>query len=290
MTETTAGPAPPGAPYRPPCDILHIYYLEGIVPGQVLAGRPTYIGTWEEEGFSFVFFSAPAEKEIASLLRAAPGLTLIDQYRMSYEDWQGERVTAFRAGCFHVQPPWEAALPGPDRAGDMTLLLDPGVVFGTGTHPTTRDCLAALETLYRDNVIDTVLDLGTGTGILAIAAARLGSRQVAAVDFNRLAVQTTRGNIELNGLGDRVLPVHGRAEQMVEAGADLLIANIHYDVMRQFLTTPGFRAKRHWILSGLLRSQARTVEDVIGRSGGSICNRWTRDHIWYTYLGYHPRH
>ena len=97
-------------------------------------------------------------------------------------------------------------------------------------------------------------------------------------------------NIDLNGVGDRALPVHGRAEQMVAAPADLLIANIHYDVMRQFLTAPGFRTKRHWILSGLLRSQARTVEKRIAEAGGCIVKRWTRDHIWYTYLGYNRCH
>ena len=174
---------------------------------------------------------------------------------------------------------------GPTLVGEIPLLLDPGVVFGTGTHPTTRDCLAALELLYRDSAIVTVLDLGTGTGILAIAAAGLGSPRVAAVDFNHLAVQTARRNVILNGAEDRVLLVHGRAEQLVASPADLLIANIHYDVMRKLLQSEGFKAKRHWILSGLLRSQAREVEDLLGDGRACIVKRWTRDHIWYTYLG-----
>lgn len=288
MTETT-GPVRPTMAYRPPYDDLTIYYLEGRVADQALAQIPTYIGTWEEEGFSFVFFSAAAGPAIEALVHAQPHLTLIDRYQMSYADWQGGRIAAFRAGRFHVQPPWEtdATWPseGPTLVGEIPLLLDPGVVFGTGTHPTTRDCLAALELLYRDAVISSVLDLGTGTGILAIAAAGLGSPRVAAVDFNRLAVQTARRNVNLNGVGDRVLPVHGRAEQLVASPADLLIANIHYDVMQKLLQSQGFKAKRHWILSGLLRSQAREVENLIGDGGGHIVKRWTRDHIWYTYLG-----
>ena len=288
MTEIT-GPVRPTPAYRPPYDELTIYYLEGRVAEQALAGLPTYIGTWEEEGFSFVFFSAVAETAIEALVHAQPQLTLLDRYQMSYEDWQGGRVAAFRAGRFHVRPPWETdgSWPpeGPKLVGEIPLLLDPGVVFGTGTHPTTRDCLAALELLYQDTVIFSVLDLGTGTGILAIAAAGLGSPRVAAVDFNRLAVQTARRNVSLNGVGDRVLLVHGRAEQLVASPADLLIANIHYDVMQKLLQSQGFRAKRHWILSGLLRSQAREVENLIGESGGHIVKRWTRDHIWYTYLG-----
>lgn len=288
MTELT-GPVRTTMAYRPPYDDLTIYYLEGRVAEQALAELPTYIGTWEEEGYSFVFFSAPAGPAIEALVQAQPYLTLIDCYQMSYEDWQGGRVAAFRAGRFHVQPPWETADPyapeGPKLVGEIPLLLDPGVVFGTGTHPTTRDCLAALELLYRDAVILSVLDLGTGTGILAIAAAGLGSQRVAAVDFNRLAVQTARRNVRLNGVGDRVLLVHGRAEQLVASPADLLIANIHYDVMQKLLQSQGFKAKRHWILSGLLRSQAREMENLIGDGGGHIVKRWTRDHIWYTYLG-----
>jgi ribosomal protein L11 methyltransferase len=209
---------------------------------------------------------------------------------MRYEDWQGGRVAAFRSGRFHVQPPWESAgaerpAAGPRHADEIALTLDPGVVFGTGTHPTTRDCLAALETLYGKTLIETVLDLGTGTGILAIAAALSGSRRVVAVDFNRLAVQTARHNIHLNRVGDRVLPVQGRAEQLVASPADLVVANIHYDVMQWLLQHPGFWEKRHWILSGLLRSQAREVENLIDGRRGRIVKRWTHDHIWYTYLG-----
>lgn len=292
MTEMT-GSVRPTLAYRPPYDELTIYYLEGRVAEQSLAELPTYIGTWEEEGFSFVFFSAAAEMAIEALVHAQPHLILIDRYQMSYEDWQGGRVAAFRAGRFHVQPPWEidGCWPpeGPKLVGEIPLLLDPGVVFGTGTHPTTRDCLAALETLYREVAIETVLDLGTGTGILAIAAAGLGSPRVAAVDFNWLAVQTARRNVNLNGVEDRVLLVHGRAEQLVASPADLLIANIHYDVMQHLLPSKGFKAKRHWILSGLLRSQAREVEDRLGDGGGHIVKRWTRDHIWYTYLGHNDR-
>lgn len=290
MTESRGATKPP-VTYRPPCEDLYIYYLEGRVPEPLLADRPGYIGTWEEDAFSFVFFSAAAEATIAALLEYLPHLALIDRYRMPYEEWQGGRVSAFRAGCFHVRPPWEAdhrADPrGAKLVDEMAFLLDPGVVFGSGTHPTTRDCMAALEVLYREVDIESVLDLGTGTGILAIAAARLGSRRVIAADFNRLAVRTTRRNIILNEAEDRILAVHGRAEDLVACPAELVIANIHYDVMQRLLNTAGFRGKRYWILSGLLRSEAREVEMLLGASGAYIDRRWTHDHIWHTFLGRH---
>ena len=112
------GPARPTMAYRPPYDELTIYYLEGRVPEQTLAELPTYIGTWEEDAFSFVFFSAAAETAIEALVQAQPHLTLIDRYQMSYEDWQGGRVAAFRAGRFHVQPPWEIGATWPPRGAD----------------------------------------------------------------------------------------------------------------------------------------------------------------------------
>lgn len=290
MTDATALTPPPA--FRSPYDELFIYYLKGRVYEQGLVENPAYIGTWEEEAYAFVFFSADAEAAIAALLQSQPDLTLLDRYRMRYDEWQGGRVSAFRAGRFHVLPPWEGhpARTGPQGlklVDEIALLLDPGVVFGTGTHPTTRDCLAALEALYEKADIESALDLGTGTGILAVAAAHLGSRRVVAVDLNRLAVQTTRNNIELNGMADRVLAVHGRAEQLMDCPADLVIANIHYDVMQTFLSSAGFRAKPHWILSGLLRSQARAAERLLGENGAHIDHRWTRDHIWYTFLGHH---
>ena len=287
MTNPTCSTA---TTYRPPYEDLYIYYVKGRVGEQLLTGLPAYIGTWEEEGFSFIFFSAASDMAIDALLKTQPHLSLIDHYEMSYEDWQGERVSSFRAGRFHVHPPWEhdrpKPQPGPKLVGEISILLDPGVVFGTGTHPTTRHCLNAMEMLYHDTAIETVLDLGTGTGILAIAAAGLGSSCVAAVDFNRLAVLTARRNIHLNDFQDRVLPVHGCAECLVAGPAELLIANIHFDVMQIILAADGFKAKPHWILSGLLRSQAREVERLLERSGSHIVKRWTQDHIWYTYLGY----
>lgn len=289
MIESTASD-PSASSYRPPYDDLYIYYLEGRVPEQALVDEPTLIGTWEEDGFSFVFFSAAAEAAVKALLQTHPHLGFIDHYQMSYDDWQGGRVTAFRAGRFHVRPPWEIDIAdetgGPRLVGEIPLFLDPGVVFGTGTHPTTRDCLAALEIVYAEAAIETVLDLGTGSGILSLAAAGLGSTRVLAVDFNRLAVKTARHNIRLNGFGKRIQAVHGRAEELVDCPADLVLANIHFEVMKEILLSPGFKAKPRWILSGLLRSEAREAETLIARRGGQITKRWTRDQIWYTYLGH----
>jgi ribosomal protein L11 methyltransferase len=133
--------------------------------------------------------------------------------------------------------------------------------------------------------LNTTLDLGSGTGLLSLAAARLGSKHVVAVDLNFLAAKTTAGNVSLNQLEDRVITIQGRAEDAIDYPADLVIANIHYDVMRQLIEAQGFLDKKRFVLSGLLRSEAKDVADRLGRHPAQIKNKWTRDGIWYTFYG-----
>ena len=159
------------------------------------------------------------------------------------------------------------------------------MVFGAGTHTTTRDCLDALRLACRDGAVKSVLDLGTGTGVLALAALRMGCRRAVAVDFNRLAVQTAHGNARLNGLEDRMGVVQGRAEEAIGWPADLVVANIHYDVMRHLVAAPGLLAKKRFVLSGLLRSQARDIEQALGALPVTLHRRWDHEGVWHTVYG-----
>ena len=270
--------------YRPPYEHLYIYYLEGLAGAVDSALGPMFIGNWEEDGYSFLFFSSPAEETVRQFLEARNDLNLLDRYDMRYDDWQGGRFQGLRTDRLSIEPAWSvnAATPAGD---DLIVRLDPGVVFGAGTHPTTRDCLAALERLSADGGGGTLLDLGTGTGVLAVAAARLGWRRVLAVDVNRLAARTACHNVQLNALEDRVLAVHGRAEDLVACPAEAVVANIHYDVLHALIRSDGFRRCPRWILSGLLRSQAREVEAYLSAAGLAIRQRWSRDNTWFTYLG-----
>lgn len=261
---------------------LHIYYIEGRLKREADISGPHFLGTWEEGGDSFLFFSEPADSRIKRLVERSPHLTLVDKYHMTYEQWQGGRVSAFSAGRFFIVPPWEKR----DGAhGKIPLVLDPGVVFGTGTHPTTRDCLEALETVFTTASITSALDLGTGTGLLALAAARLGCRRLLAVDLNYLAARTALRNVRLNGLEHRICVAQGRAEEWVWHPADLLIANIHHDVMTHLLDSGEVTHNRWFILSGLLRSQAREVSDRLSELGATIRKTWETDGIWHTFLG-----
>ena len=130
-----------------------------------------------------------------------------------------------------------------------------------------------------------VLDIGTGTGLLALAAVKLGGRRALAIDLNLLAVQTTQRNILLNTMEDRVLPVQGDAENFMDFPRDLMISNIHYDVMKRLINSSGFLLNKYFILSGLLRSQAGRIERTLRNYPVEIIEKWGADGIWHTYLG-----
>lgn len=262
---------------------LYIYYFQGCLRHDADIHYSEFIGNWEEDGFSFLFFSRPSHAEVKQILLNYPELTLIDQYNMTYDEWHGEAIAQFRTGQFFIEPPWQKD--SQVSPGDKRIILDPGVVFGAGTHPTTNDCLEALEIVFDQKVIKSVIDLGTGTGLLALAAAALGCKKTIAVDFNLLAVKTAKKNIQLNGFEDRLLAVHGKAEDLIFCDADLVVANIHYDVMKRLLSSEGFLRKKIFILSGLLRSQARDVDRILSEFSVKIIKKWERNNIWHTYFG-----
>jgi ribosomal protein L11 methyltransferase len=277
-----------------PYDWLYIYYLEGCLKkGSTLSGDE-FIGNWEEDGQSFLFFSRPSSQKISDLLKNQPQLKFQDEYQMSYDEWHGGPVQPIRIGDILVSPPWATS---PDQSTDMVnprtdgrggvvdILLDPGVVFGNGTHPTTHHCIEALEILFSMDQPDTVLDLGTGTGLLAVVAAKLGCRRALAVDLNLLAVQTAKKNIGLNCLDGKVLAVQGKAENFVDLSSDLVISNIHYDVMKELIESKNFLRKKYFILSGLLRNQAAQVENLLDQYPVAISKKWVHEGVWYSYLG-----
>ena len=263
---------------------LFIYYLKGRLRVESGLFRNNFLGNWQENDDSFLFFSSPASRQVQTLLSDQRQLSYVDSYEMSYDQWLGEVFSTFEHGRFCITPAWESG--NSSTSGDkIRILLDPGLVFGTGTHPTTRDCLEALEAAADSKEIKTVLDLGSGTGLLSLAAARLGSKRVVAVDLNFLAAKTTAKNVRLNQLESRVMTVQGKAEDVIAYPADLIIANIHYEVMRHLIGANGFLDKKRFILSGLLRSEAKDIADSLGRHPVKIIKHWTRDGIWHTFYG-----
>ena len=270
------------SPYRD----LYVYHIKGhLAPGTNLPPNG-FIGNWQEDEFSFLFFSRPSKKHVQRLLTAQPQLRLLDNFTMTYDDWQGEKCDPIKVGRFLIAPPW-AKIWYNTKTDHKTLpiVLDPGVVFGTGTHATTFGCLEALELVFGKESLQSALDLGTGTGLLALAAARLGCKKTIAVDINFLAAKTAHHNVRINHMEDRVAVAQGDAEDIIELRADLVIANLHYEVMKGLISSESFFNKKWFILSGLMGDQAKAVASKLALRSAGIIKKWTHDDIWHTLLG-----
>ena len=177
------------------------------------------------------------------------------------EDWKLSYRKHFKVEVISprlvVRPPWEAVAPAP---GQKVLTLDPGIAFGTGQHPTTRACLDAIDALAAEDAGRTFLDVGCGSGILAIAAALEGFRDVRGFDNDPDAVRNANENAAANGLGALFFEGDLSAPG-VAAPADVVAANVLAPVLVRFarevgaLVNPGGRL----ILSGILDEQYAEV-------------------------------
>ncbi len=207
------------------------------------------------------------------------GLTLPDAHwdSVADEDWSLSWKQHWQADPVGQQllilPAW---LEVPEEHRDrLVLKMDPGSAFGTGSHPTTRLCLEALEATPPNG--NLVTDLGCGSGVLALAALGLGAEAVVAADTDSLAVRATTDNRDLNGYSSERLSValgsvEALQEQLAGRRADLLLCNILAPVIEAL--APGFEAllqpKGRALLSGLLVDQAPRLKDVLGSLGWTV--------------------
>ena len=195
------------------------------------------------------------------------GLTLKE------EDWETAWKAYFKpihiGKHFLIKPTWEQA---ELRPGDVVLELDPGMAFGTGTHPTTTLCLRTLEDIIKPG--QTVFDLGTGSGILAIAAAKLGAK-VEAVDLDSVAIKVAQENVTLNQVNDRVRVSRGDLGTVLVGQADVVIANIIADVILMLL--PDLKRILHqkgeFLASGIIDNRADEVEAALKETGFEVVER-----------------
>jgi ribosomal protein L11 methyltransferase len=268
--------------YCPPYEYLYIYYIQGIVKAvsEKQLFLEHYIGNWVEEDTSFLFFTCSSQEKIDALLAVQPELTLLDSFQMTYEEWCGGQFEVISIGDIIVAPPWMHRISEIDK---HPVWLDPGVVFGAGTHPTTYDCLQAIDRAFSLHSIQTMIDIGTGTGLLSLFGARKGAKQILALDLNPLAVQTAQNNIRMNHLDNRVLPVLGDAMHLMVRAVDLWVANIHYDVLISLVQSENFLQNKYFVISGLLYSQALKIRSIFDTLPVKIIQSWQG--TWFTCLG-----
>ena len=230
-------------------------------------------------------FLAAADTDMAKLEEIRRGLFHLNQIRpvgeliiteRAEEDWAHtwkEFYQPVRVGRrVVVRPPWRDYQ---EAAGDVVVVLDPGMAFGTGTHPTTRLAMTGLEAAIRPG--DTVLDVGTGSGVLAIAAARLGAVSVDANDIEPVAVRSARENVERN---DLAVPV--RIEEGT-AGSDgpfpttytLVVANIIARVLIELVDgiTGSVTDGGTLVLAGIIEGREADVVAAYGARGFTVTDR-----------------
>jgi ribosomal protein L11 methyltransferase len=266
-----------------PDDQLFIYELEGVLSEPEGFFREDFLAHWREGESTFLFFSAPREQELKVWLKNFPQLHWVRTHIMTYKDWQGkEFLDSLSIGKLHFSPPWSLQSDNPEG---ICFKMDPGVVFGSGDHPTTRDSLQALLEIYELDMPAKVLDLGTGTGILALAAIALGAKEVLAIDWNPACVQTTRNNVVLNRQDGKIQVREGRAEEFIQYPADLLLANLHFAVIKELIRKPTFFEKKWVVLSGMLRSEFLEVKHQLKGSDFTILKEWDSEFTWFTLMG-----
>jgi ribosomal protein L11 methyltransferase len=240
-----------------PYDKLFIYEVSDEISVNADAFGRDFIGRWNEGESSFLFFSRRHDEQVKKWLARDGKGKLLSRHVMDYRDWQaGEDLKPLRIERLLICPPWEEV----ERAeGEILIRLDPGVVFGTGLHPTTRGCLKALWDIYQMDAPRRVLDIGAGTGILAISAAKLGAREILAIDHNQLAVKTARRNVLFNGVEDRVKVTLGEAEILETMAVDMILANLHFQAIESLLTRKNPFSTRWAVFSGLFHGQVNAV-------------------------------
>ena len=183
------------------------------------------------------------------------------------DSWKQYFHTSRIGERFVVKPSWEEYSPQPD---DIVLDLDPGMAFGTGTHGTTILCLESIEDMVKPGM--TVFDVGAGSGILSIAAAKLGADKVRAVEYDAMATETARQNVAVNGVGLIVEVSRGDLLEGITGQADIIVANLIADLILKLAPALPAHLKPTgcFVGSGIIKERLPDVTNALAQQGLSV--------------------
>lgn len=221
---------------------------------------------------------AQAAEARAEVVRRFPGARVVKE-KVVQQDWSQSWKSLIRSvetGRLWVGPPWLV-----DRApeGKERIVIEPKMAFGTGDHPTTYLCLEAVEAFLAQHPGASVLDVGTGTGVLSIAAKRLGAGRVVGTDNDSVSVELAKENALANGTPD--LDFSGRTPDQIEGTFELVLANILANTLVDLAPQLAPRVGKKLVLSGVLVHQREQVEAAyvahgLVPDGGKTMGEWIR--------------
>ena len=218
----------------------------------------------------------PAEAALEDVRAWVPGVRAVVE-ETPETDWSTawrSRIRSTRVGRLWVGPPWETP-----PEGTVGLTIEPKMAFGTGDHPTTALCLAAVEAFCTAHRGASVLDVGTGTGVLALMARKLGAGRVVGVDSDPMSVQLARENAALNRVEG--VELSGATLEEVQGSFDLVVANILANTLVELAPALVRHTGRRLVLAGVLADQESSVRQAFVREGltadgGARSGDWVR--------------
>ncbi len=233
---------------------LYVYNFDRTDLGAI--DDPDMIGTWIEDETAILFFHKE-KQELVETIRKRSNATILFEANLDYQDWEaGVDITTFSVPPLTVAPLWEV-----DKLqlneGDIPIHLDPSVIFGSGFHPTTRLCLQVITDLMASHPdsIESMVDLGTGTGLLSIAAAKLGIKNIRCYDNNPFACAVARKNVEFNDCHEQIEVMEADLRgELPDTGVSLLVANLYKGLLLDLFNNPDFWKAKYYIISGFIPS------------------------------------
>jgi ribosomal protein L11 methyltransferase len=219
---------------------------------------------------------------IVRAVTAASPSALVEMSDVVVADWNTawrDRLTVHRAGQFSIAPPWLAA----DLDPASTIVVDPGMAFGTGDHATTRGVLRLLSKVVRRG--DRVADLGAGSAVLSIAAAKLGASSVVAIELDEDAIDNAESNVRTNGVGDWVTVLHGDAGLLLPlvAPVRVVLANIVAPVLLALISVvdEALAPEGRVIVGGITEDESAAFATAVEGAGWRI-EAEDREESWWT--------
>jgi ribosomal protein L11 methyltransferase len=217
--------------------------------------------------------------EIASAVKGVDNAAVVTATEAPAADWSEWRasVTAHRLGKITIAPPWDSL-----HDDSIVVVIDPAMAFGTGEHATTRGVVRLMQQL--PSIPETVADLGAGSAVLAICAAKLGAERVAAIELDPDAIGNAEENVRANEVADRVSVIQGDAGVLLPlvAPVGLVLANIISSVLIPLLPIihDSLIEGGHAILSGILAEERPMMTEAIERGGWTIVSEDLEDNWW----------